>query len=399
MENMDSTKKIYLVGGYVRDKLLHIKSKDKDYVAVGYNESDFSHLQKVGKSFPVFLLDNHSQIALARKETKLGHGYNGFLFNVENVTLLEDLQRRDLTINSIALDENSGEIIDPFGGVSDINNKILRHTSNAFIEDPLRVLRIARFKAKLGKLWNIHKDTKVLIYNMKDELKYLEPNRVYKEVEIALSYKKAHLFFETLFELGVLEYIFPNIYKLTTLKESSLYDMKSSAFLNAINTMKNLKNENLCLKLSALYKDIAKPYKHVNCSNYSEYDNLVESLIDIQIPNKLKKDILLLIKNYVKIQKIGSLKASNIVTFLESYKGNLKLLKSQIKLFYADLKARKAYRNIKTKKMDTDKLIVAFEKIKYSPKQWIESKEIPPNAKQIKDHILQEKIKIIKEIF
>ncbi|MDA3966882.1 polynucleotide adenylyltransferase [Helicobacter sp. WB40] len=399
MENMDSTKKIYLVGGYVRDKLLHIKSKDKDYVAVGYKESDFSHLQKVGKSFPVFLLDNNSQIALARKETKLGHGYNGFSYDTENVTLLEDLKRRDLTINSIALDEDSGEIIDPFGGANDIKNKILRHTSSAFIEDPLRVLRIARFKAKLGQLWKIHKDTKALIYNMKDELKYLEPNRVYKEAETALSYKNAHLFFESLFELGVLEYIFPNIYKLTTLKESSLYHMKASAFLHTINTIKNLKYENLCLKLSALYHDIAKPhiYRFYGNSNGHDDIKLVESLIDMQIPNRLKKDILLLIQNHIKIQEIENLKASNIVRLLESYKGNLELLNSQIKLFNADLKARKAYRSIK--KIDTDKLIEAFKKIKYSPKQWIESKEIPPNATQIKEHILQEKIKIIKEIF
>ncbi|MDE5592149.1 MAG: polynucleotide adenylyltransferase, partial [Helicobacter sp.] len=112
MVNTVCTKKIYLVGGAVRDKLLNLPVKDKDYVAIGYMPEDFSHLRQVGKNFPVFLLDNHAQIALARREKKISKGYNGFACETRNVTLIEDLKRRDLTINSMAFDEENGVIID-----------------------------------------------------------------------------------------------------------------------------------------------------------------------------------------------------------------------------------------------------------------------------------------------
>lgn len=150
MANTDCIKGIYLVGGAVRDALLGTPIKDKDYVAVGFSEADFAHLPKVGKSFPVFLQKDGSQIALARKETKTAHGYNGFVVETNQVSLQEDLKRRDLTINSIAFDEAKNEYYDPFNGIQDLQNKILRHTSESFCEDPLRVLRIARFRARFG---------------------------------------------------------------------------------------------------------------------------------------------------------------------------------------------------------------------------------------------------------
>ena len=168
MANTDCIKKIYLVGGAVRDKLLNLPITDKDYVAVGFSEADFSHLPKVGKSFPVFLQKDGSQIALARKETKTAHGYNGFNVEVRQVSLYEDLKRRDLTINAIALEEETQTYHDPFNGIKDLKNKILRHVSEAFCEDPLRVLRIARFRARLGIEWKIHASTKVLIYKVRD---------------------------------------------------------------------------------------------------------------------------------------------------------------------------------------------------------------------------------------
>ncbi|WP_290456822.1 hypothetical protein [Helicobacter rodentium] len=195
MANTDCIKGIYLVGGAVRDRLLNQPISDKDYVAVGYTQEDFSSLPQVGKNFPVFLCEDGSQIALARKETKVGVGYNGFSIQTYQVSLQEDLKRRDLTINSIAFDEAKNEYYDPFNGIQDLRNKILRHTSESFCEDPLRVLRIARFRARFGIYWKIHPSTKVLIYKMREELRFLEPNRVYKEVESALKYSHSPLFF------------------------------------------------------------------------------------------------------------------------------------------------------------------------------------------------------------
>ena len=142
------TKKIYKVGGCIRDNLLNVQSNDIDYVAVGYTPLDFIHLQCVGKDFPVFIDENGCEIALARIEKKSGIGYNGFNAYTNNVTIEDDLKRRDLTINSIAYDEENKTYIDPYGGLNDIQNKVLRHTSDAFKEDPLRVLRLARFQEK-----------------------------------------------------------------------------------------------------------------------------------------------------------------------------------------------------------------------------------------------------------
>lgn len=180
--------KTYLVGGAVRDLILGIEPKDKDYVVVGSSPEEMiaAGFYQVGAEFPVFINpETNEEYALARKERKSGHGYHGF--DVEfskDVTLEEDLSRRDLTMNSIAMDE-SGNIIDPYGGVSDINARILRHTSLAFADDPVRILRIVRFSARYG--FNIHYDTHELMYEMVriGEFDNLNAERVWKEFERA----------------------------------------------------------------------------------------------------------------------------------------------------------------------------------------------------------------------
>ena len=178
--------KVYLVGGAVRDKLLGIPVKEKDWVVVGSTPQEMRDkgYKQVGKDFPVFINPKTGEeYALARTERKSGHGYTGFEFDTNpNVTLEEDLARRDLTINAIAQDED-GTLIDPFNGQEDIKNKKIRHVSDAFSEDPLRVLRVARFKANL-KNFEITKETlqkieKVIISN---EMKYLTGERIWLEL-------------------------------------------------------------------------------------------------------------------------------------------------------------------------------------------------------------------------
>ena len=178
--------KVYLVGGAVRDKLLGIPVKEKDWVVVGSTPQEMRDkgYKQVGKDFPVFINPKTGEeYALARTERKSGHGYTGFEFDTNpNVTLEEDLARRDLTINAIAQDED-GTLIEPFNGQEDIKNKKLRHVSDAFSEDPLRVLRVARFKANL-KNFEITKETlqkieKVITSN---EMKYLTGERIWLEL-------------------------------------------------------------------------------------------------------------------------------------------------------------------------------------------------------------------------
>lgn len=201
---------MYKVGGYVRDKLLGIESQDIDYVVVGANAGYMHQLGfvPVGKHFPVFI-DPKTQIqyALARTERKTGNGYHGFEFYATpDVTLEQDLIRRDITINAIAQDE-SGYLIDPFHGIDDLKHKIIRHISPAFAEDPLRVLRVARFKAKFG--FDIANETLGLMQQIcnNNELEHLSVERIWDEVRKTLYCKEPLEFFLVLNQVGALDHI------------------------------------------------------------------------------------------------------------------------------------------------------------------------------------------------
>ena len=207
--------KIYLVGGALRDKFLNIPIKDKDYVVVGSTPEEMvkKGFKPIGKDFPVFIHpDTKDEYALARTEKKVGIGYHGFKFYASpKVKLDEDLKRRDLTINAIAQDAD-GNIYDPYNGKIDIEKRILRHVSDAFIEDPLRVLRVARF-ATLDEKFVIHKDTLNLLKKMvlNEELKSLAIERVVVEIKKGLEGKKPSQMFRCLCECGALNQILPGI--------------------------------------------------------------------------------------------------------------------------------------------------------------------------------------------
>jgi tRNA nucleotidyltransferase (CCA-adding enzyme) len=208
---------VYLVGGAVRDELLGIPVRERDWVVVGARPEDLQKLgyMPVGREFPVFLHPKtKEEYALARLESKVAPGYRGFTTRFsEDVTLEEDLRRRDLTINAIARREN-GELIDPYGGEKDLKAGFLRHVSEAFVEDPVRVLRVARFAARFGdRGFAVAPETMSLMRNMvaSGELSALVPERVWQESERALGESRPELFFETLRECGALEVIFPEV--------------------------------------------------------------------------------------------------------------------------------------------------------------------------------------------
>lgn len=204
----------YLVGGSVRDKLLGLSVKDRDWVVVGSTPEQMlsQGYQTVGKDFPVFLHPKtHEEYALARTERKTAPGYRGFVVHAApDVTLEQDLARRDLTINAIAQAED-GTLIDPFNGQHDLKNKILRHVSPAFVEDPVRVLRLARFAARFN--FTVADETKELIHQMIDagELEHLVAERVWQELEKALKTEKPSLFFTTLRQVDALAILFPEV--------------------------------------------------------------------------------------------------------------------------------------------------------------------------------------------
>ncbi|MHB8728185.1 MAG: multifunctional CCA addition/repair protein [Sulfuricaulis sp.] len=209
--------KIYLVGGAVRDKLLGLAVQDRDYVVVGATPEQMvaEGFKPVGADFPVFLHpQTKAEYALARTERKQGHGYKGFkVYSAPDVTLEDDLLRRDLTINAMAEDE-SGVLIDPYQGAEDLRNGVLRHVSPAFAEDPVRILRVARFAARFAQ-WGFHvaHGTNKLMRQMVEsgEADHLVPERVWAELERALGEDKPSRFFEVLRGCGALARLFPEI--------------------------------------------------------------------------------------------------------------------------------------------------------------------------------------------
>jgi tRNA nucleotidyltransferase (CCA-adding enzyme) len=208
---------IYLVGGAVRDQLLGYPIKERDYVVVGASPEEMlkQGFRLIGKDFPVFLHPKtHDEYALARTERKIGPGYKGFsCYAAPDVTLEDDLLRRDLTINAMA-QNSSGHIIDPFQGQKDIDNKMLRHVSPAFSEDPVRILRVARFMARFSPLgFRVAKETMELMKAMVSvgEVQALVPERVWQEFSTALTEPAPQAFIRTLYDCGALAVLFPEL--------------------------------------------------------------------------------------------------------------------------------------------------------------------------------------------
>lgn len=253
--------KIYLVGGAVRDQLLGLPVKDRDWIVVGADPATLLSLgyQQVGKDFPVFLNPKtKEEYALARTERKASAGYTGFICDFSpTITLEQDLIRRDLTINAMAQSED-GEIIDPYGGKQDLENRILRHISPAFSEDPLRVLRVARFAARYHSLgFKISSETLALMAELAQsgELQHLTAERVWLETEKALNEKNPEIYFETLHKTGALSVLFPEIDALYGVPNPVKHHPEVDSFIHTMLVLKqavNLTENNPILNKSAV---------------------------------------------------------------------------------------------------------------------------------------------------
>jgi len=224
-----------------------------------------------------------------------------------------------------------------------MQQRVLKYQKDFFIKKPLHVLNLARLRARFGhESIKIHVQTKVAIYQIKEELERLDAHIVYKIVEKVLKRKNSHIFFETLFELGVLDVVFPSIYALTTLKEGSIYHKEGSVFIHTMMVLKELDDEGIVLKLTALYHDIAKPYCYRNYGNSSNHEDiaLVEPLMDMQMPQHLRKRVLFLIANHVKISLLEQMRRKKVVQFFESFSGDAELLEELIRFKEADDRGR-----------------------------------------------------------
>lgn len=252
---IDKRIKCYMVGGAVRDRLLGLPCHDKDWVVVGSTPEEMISLgfKPVGKDFPVFIHPESSEeYALARTERKVRVGHKGFQFSAEpTVTLEEDLLRRDLTINAMAEDPRQGKIIDPFNGQRDLKAKRLCHVSPAFSEDPLRVLRIARFSAQLQ--FSVEENTLQLLKNMvqSGELLSLSKDRIWGEFDRALATVAPFNFFEILYRCGALSDLFAELLPLVEKHADGLQNMLKK------NTMLTLDNEIILAALTHVLSEEA----------------------------------------------------------------------------------------------------------------------------------------------
>ena len=295
--------KVYLVGGAVRDELLGISPKEKDWVVVGSSPDEMlsKKFKQVGKDFPVFIHPKTGEeYALARTERKSGHGYKGFEFDTNpDVTLEEDLARRDLTINAIAQDDN-GKLIDPFNGQEDIKNKKLRHVSDAFSEDPLRVLRVARFSATLLNFTVVPETmTKIKEIIESGELKYLTPERIW--LEIYKTDEELNSFFNFLINCNARDILFPEIksynYKCFYPNNPMKVDVIAVHIFNWIQKHEDiiafcqrLKIPNEYKELSLLLFNCFDEYVTYTPSDISEYEKLLKLVkkLDIRKRDRLR---------------------------------------------------------------------------------------------------------------
>lgn len=254
--------RLYLVGGAVRDKLFNITNHDEDYCVVGMDYKKFEELFptaiKKGKSFLVYEMDK-KEFAMARAEKKIGSSHKDFeIISNKNITIEEDLSRRDITINSIAEDVLTGEIIDPFNGIEDFKNKQIRATSSSFSEDALRAYRAARFACKFN--FEIDDSTYELMRNLKDDLRFLSGERIFEEFRKALNTKHPEKFFEALRRANILEVHFVEIYKLIGAMQPADHHPEGDAYNHTMLALKfaTAITENEEIRFSALVHDLGK---------------------------------------------------------------------------------------------------------------------------------------------
>ena len=322
---------VYLVGGAVRDHLLGHPYHEKDYVVVGATPAQMLDLgyQPVGKDFPVFLHpQTKEEYALARTERKSGTGYHGFEFHTDvSVTLEQDLIRRDLTINAMAMDD-AGQVYDPYGGQQDLENRILRHVSDAFVEDPLRVLRIARFAARYTSAgFVIADETLALMQRLTEsgELNALTPERVWKETSRALSERHADVYFEVLRQCGALKVLFPEIDALYGIPQRPEYHPEIDC---GIHTMMSLQqacrqNYSLDVRFAVLVHDLGKaltPVEELPRHIMHEERGIkpVNELCDrLKVPTYTKQLALAVCKEHLKCHQAFNLKPGTLWRLLQ----------------------------------------------------------------------------------
>lgn len=326
---------IYLVGGAVRDSFLKLPVRDKDWVVVGSNVRSMKeqgYLQ-VGKDFPVFLHPQSKQeYALARTERKVGAGYLGFEFDAsESVTLEQDLLRRDLTINAIA-ESKEGQIIDPYNGRQDIEDKVLRHVSPAFAEDPLRVLRVAKFAARFARLdFTVAPETLQLMSNIvqSGEMDALVRERVWQEIEQAMGGPAPDVFIRVLRDCGALMSLLPEVDRLFGVPQPAKHHPEVDTGLHTLLSLQQAVklSSDPVVRYATLVHDVGKGVTdQANWPSHHGHETLgLVLLADIStrlhVPNEFSKLAALVCEHHTKLHRIKELRPTTLLKLIEALDG------------------------------------------------------------------------------
>ena len=355
---------VYLVGGAVRDQLLNLPVKDRDWVIVGATPQTLIDLgyQQVGKDFPVFLHpQSKEEYALARTERKSGQGYTGFIcdFSAE-ITLEQDLIRRDLTINAMAQDLQ-GNLYDPYHGADDLRQRILRHVSPAFVEDPLRVLRVARFAARYHHLgFTIAPETLQLMQTLtqQGELQHLTAERVWAETEKALNEKNPEIYFETLRQVGALAALFPELDALYGVPNPAKYHPEIDSFVHTMMVLQQatLLSEQVdchksAVRFAAICHDLGKAKTpQSNWPHHHGHEKLgivpTRNLCKrLKVPSYYQQLAELTCEYHTHIQKIVELRPETVVKLFNTFDVWRKPLRFMefLLVCFADTRGRKGF--------------------------------------------------------
>ncbi|HEY9097289.1 MAG TPA: multifunctional CCA addition/repair protein [Thiobacillus sp.] len=321
--------KTYIVGGAVRDRLLGLPVADRDYVVVGATPEQMlaQGFLPVGKDFPVFLHpETHAEHALARTERKSGLGYKGFkVYAAPEVTLEEDLQRRDLTINAIAEDE-AGELVDPYGGQRDLVARVFRHVSDAFAEDPVRILRVARFAARFTD-FTVAPETNALMRQMVDngEVDALVPERVWQEIARGLMEAQPSRMFMALRDCGALARLFPEIDRLFGVPQPPEHhpEVDTGVHVMLVVDWAARQQASLAVRYAALTHDLGKgvtPPEHwpKHHGHEAKSVELVRALSErIRVPVECRELAVAVARDHGNVHRALELRAATIVELLE----------------------------------------------------------------------------------
>ena len=401
---------IFLVGGAVRDQLLGYPFKDKDYLVTGATVEQMLQqgFQQVGKSFPVFLHPKtHNEYALARTEVKSGKGYTGFICDFSpEISIEQDLVRRDLTINAMAKNE-AGQIVDPYGGQDDLKNKQLRHVSEAFVEDPLRVLRVARFAARYHHLgFSVARETLELMSRMaaEGELKDLVAERVWQETESALQEQDPQIYFQVLKDCDALQYIMPEVDALWGVPNPKKWHPEIDTGVHTLMVLKqaSLLSTQVEVRFAALTHDLGKaltPQKALPHHHGHEVAGLkpIQQLCKrLKVPNSCRDLALIMSEFHTHTHKAFELKASTVIKLFDKLDAWRKPERFELFLTTctADLRGRKEFETAPYPQVDYLKSVLSAAN-EVEIKQIIDAGYQGP---QIREQLSLRRIKVAQQV-